>query len=168
MIELTFCVRKRQSSYSHSVLSTFSGGSASFSAISLSTAIVPFAPIGWVRKLWSALRCSVSWKAESIWLLSALHVELICTLRTSDRSTSGGPSAISSAFVPGRILRAALWSRLLKSFCCSGLADIGDSWSSGIGGGLGRRGEAGDAIVKIYGRIGGRGSALVCARAVVL
>ena len=66
MIELTFCIRKRQSSYSHSVLSTFSGGSASLKAISLSTAIVPFEPIGWVRKLWSALRCSVSWKAESI------------------------------------------------------------------------------------------------------
>jgi hypothetical protein len=53
---------------------------------------------------------------------------------------------MSSAFVPGRILRAALWSRLLKSFCCSALADTGDSWSSGIGGGLGKRGEAGDAI----------------------
>jgi hypothetical protein len=55
---------------------------------------------------------------------------------------------MSSAFVPGRILRAALWSRLLNnSFCCSGLADIGDSWSSGIGGGLGSRGEAGEAMV---------------------
>jgi hypothetical protein len=53
---------------------------------------------------------------------------------------------MSSAFVPGRILRAALWSRLLKNFCCSGLAGTGDNWSSGMGGGLGRRGEAGDAI----------------------
>jgi hypothetical protein len=66
MIELTFCIKKRQSSYSHSVLSTFSGGSASLSAMSLSTAMVPFEPIGCVRKLWSAFRCSVSWKAESI------------------------------------------------------------------------------------------------------
>lgn len=59
---------------------------------------------------------------------------------------------MSSAFVPGRIRRAALWSRLLKSFCCSGLADIGESWSSGIGGGLGRRGEAGDAMFEKFGR----------------
>jgi hypothetical protein len=35
---------------------------------------------------------------------------------------------------------------LLKNFCCSGEAGTGDSWSSAIGGGLGRRGEAGDAI----------------------
>ena len=69
-----------------------------------------------------------------------------CSGRTSYKSTSGGPSAMSSALVPGRILRAALWSRVLNSFCCSGLAAIGDNWSSGIGGGLGRRGEAGDAI----------------------
>jgi hypothetical protein len=54
---------------------------------------------------------------------------------------------MSSALVPGRIRRAALWSRLLNSFCCSGLADIGDDWSSGIGGGLGRRGEAGDVML---------------------
>jgi hypothetical protein len=60
---------------------------------------------------------------------------------------------MSSAFVPGRILLAALWSRLLKSsFCCSGLADMGDSWSSGIGGGLGSRGEAGDAMIYGTGR----------------
>lgn len=65
---------------------------------------------------------------------------------TSERSTSGGPSAISSALVPGRILRSAAWSRLLKSFCCSGEAGTGDSWSSGMGGGLGRRGDAGDVI----------------------
>jgi hypothetical protein len=141
-------MRKRHSSYSQSVLSTFSGGCASFSAISLSTAMVPFEPIGCVRKLCSAFRCSVSWKAESIYRhcqypRSGLSLES----RTSERSTRGGPSAMSSAFVPGRIRRAALWSRLLKSFCCcSGVADIGDSWSSGIGGGLGRRGEAGDAM----------------------
>jgi hypothetical protein len=65
---------------------------------------------------------------------------------TSDRSTRGGPSAISSAFVPGRILLSATWSRLLNSCCCSAEADIGDSWSSGIGGGLGRRGEAGEVM----------------------
>lgn len=66
MIELTFWVRNRHSSYSHSVLSTFSGGCASFRAMSLSTGIFPFEPIGCVRKLCNALRCSVSWKAESI------------------------------------------------------------------------------------------------------
>lgn len=55
---------------------------------------------------------------------------------------------MSSALVPGRILRAALLSRLLNSFCCSGLAATGDSWSSGIGGGLGRRGDAGDAMLR--------------------
>ena len=53
---------------------------------------------------------------------------------------------MSSALVPGRILRSAAWSRLLNSFCCSGDADTGESWSSGMGGGLGRRGEAGDVI----------------------
>ena len=53
---------------------------------------------------------------------------------------------MSSAFVPGRILRAAAWSRLLKNFCCSGDAGTGDSWSSAMGGGLGSRGDAGEAI----------------------
>jgi hypothetical protein len=156
MIELTFWMRKRQSSYSHSVLSTFSGGSASFNAISLSTAMVPLAPIGCVRKLCRALRCSVSWKAESICALYQYSSLLLGNaLRTSARSSSGGPSAISSAFVPGRILRAALWSRSLKNFCCSGLAGTGESWSSGIGGGLGRRGEAGDAIFGVLGKVRG-------------
>lgn len=56
---------------------------------------------------------------------------------------------MSAALVPGRILRSAAWSRLLKSFCCSGDAEMGDSWSSGMGGGLGRRGEAGDVIVVV-------------------
>jgi len=82
-------------------------------------------------------------------LLSAVHA-CVCgpaqRKPTSDRSTSGGPSAMSSALVPGRILRSAAWSRLLKSFCCSGDEGTGDSWSSGMGGGLGRRGDAGDAI----------------------
>ena len=80
-------------------------------------------------------------------ILSITH-RLWCSLpqRTSDKSTSGGPSAMSSALVPGRILRSAAWSRLLNSFCCSGDADTGESWSSGMGGGLGRRGEAGDVI----------------------
>lgn len=72
---------------------------------------------------------------------------MLLLARTSDSSTSGGPSAISSAFVPGRILRAAAWSRLLKNFCCSGDAGTGDSWSSAMGGGLGKRGDAGDAMV---------------------
>lgn len=129
-MEFAFWVRKRHSSYSQSVLSTFSGDCDSLYARSLSTGTVVLDPAGCVRELWRALRCSVSWKAESI----------------SERSTSGGPSAISSALVPGRILRSAAWSRLLKSFCCSGEAGTGDSWSSGMGGGLGRRGDAGDVI----------------------
>lgn len=66
--------------------------------------------------------------------------------RTSASSNSGGPSAMSSALVPGRIRRAAAWSRLLKNFCCSGEAGTGESWSSAIGGGLGRRGDAGEVI----------------------
>lgn len=74
-----------------------------------------------------------------------------CSNRTSERSTSGGPSAISSAFVPGCILRDAPWSNVLKSFCCSSVGAIGDlgpSWSSAIGGGLGSRGELeGDAAI---------------------
>ncbi len=70
--------------------------------------------------------------------------------RTSDKSTSGGPSAMSCALVPGRIRLSAAWSRLLNSFCCSGDADTGESWSSGMGGGLGRRGEAGDVIFGDY------------------
>lgn len=82
----------------------------------------------------------------------------VATVRTSDRSTSGGPSAMSVAFVPGRILRSAAWSRLLKSFCCSGEAEMGDSWSSGMGGGLGRRGEAGDVILRqVWASLGNRG-----------
>src|SRR5690242_1395257 len=61
---------------------------------------------------------------------------------------------MSSALVPGRIRRAAAWSRLLKNFCCSGEAGTGDSWSSAIGGGLGRRGDAGEAIaVAAMGRL---------------
>jgi hypothetical protein len=89
----------------------------------------------------------VSWNAESICAFCQPG-PLSCSMRkrTSDKSTSGGPSAMSSALVPGRILRSAAWSRLLNSFCCSGDADTGESWSSGIGGGLGRRGEAGDVI----------------------
>lgn len=93
-------------------------------------------------EVFGELECRVNLR-----ILSARRY-LYCSMprRTSDNSTSGGPSAISSALVPGRILRSAAWSRLLKSFCCSGDADTGESWSSGMGGGLGRRGEAGDVI----------------------
>lgn len=56
---------------------------------------------------------------------------------------------MSAALVPGRILLSAAWSRLLKSFCWSAEVEMGDSWSSGMGGGLGRRGEAGDVMVKM-------------------
>lgn len=65
---------------------------------------------------------------------------------------------MSSALVPGLIRRAAPWSRWLSCFNCSsvvGIGDMGPSWSSAIGGGLGRRGElAGDtaeAIVNVWG-----------------
>jgi hypothetical protein len=57
---------------------------------------------------------------------------------------------MSTAFVPGRILRDAF----LSLFCCivaesiesaafkpTAMGDLGPSWSSAIGGGLGRRGE---------------------------
>jgi hypothetical protein len=149
MIELTFCMRKRQSSYSHRVLSTLAGDCAIVCAMLLSTGTVPLEPAGCVSEWWRALRCSVSWNAESICPSCQPGCLVECTMlaHTSDKSTSGGPSAMSSALVPGRIRRSAAWSRLLNSFCCSGDADTGDSWSSGMGGGLGRRGEAGDVIV---------------------
>jgi hypothetical protein len=67
-------------------------------------------------------------------------------MHTSVNSTSGGPSAISSAFVPFRILREAPWSTLLalSSFPWSSeraLGDLGCMKSSESGGGLGSRGE---------------------------
>jgi hypothetical protein len=58
---------------------------------------------------------------------------------------------MSEVFVPGRILLEALISSLsdcpnnLCSFKRLAVGDFGPSWSSAIGGGLGRRGElAGD------------------------
>lgn len=66
---------------------------------------------------------------------------------TSCSSTSGGPSSISSDFVPGRILRDALWSVLLLvpillySSIMAAPGDTGPVWSSAMGGGLGSRGE---------------------------
>jgi hypothetical protein len=48
---------------------------------------------------------------------------------------------MSSAFVPGRMRLEAPLSRELKSFCCSSVAGSGETWSSAMGGGLGRRGE---------------------------
>ena len=57
-------------------------------------------------------------------------------------SVSGGPSAISSAFVPGRILRDASAGPLGN---LGGYNDrpgeVGPLWSSAIGGGEGRRGD---------------------------
>lgn len=67
---------------------------------------------------------------------------------TSCSSTKGGPSAISSALVPGRILRAAPVSILLipgNLAPCSSKSDtpgeVGPIWSSAIGGGDGSRGD---------------------------
>lgn len=72
---------------------------------------------------------------------------------TSDRSTKGGPSAISAALVPGRIRLEAPLSSVLNSFCCSSVPGdglLGPSWISAMGGGLGRRGELkGEAVVAI-------------------
>lgn len=81
---------------------------------------------GCVNEQCSALRYSVSWKAESI----------------SMSSVSGGPSVMSSAFVPGRILRDASAAPLgnLGGYNDSP-GDVGPLWSSAIGGGEGRRGE---------------------------
>ena len=57
-------------------------------------------------------------------------------------SVTGGPSAISSAFVPGRILRdasAAPHGNLGEYSDRPG--DVGPLWSSAIGGGEGSLGE---------------------------
>jgi hypothetical protein len=62
---------------------------------------------------------------------------------------------MSAALVPGRILLSAAWSRLLNSVCWSDEVELGDSWSSGMGGGLGRRGEAGDVMVAVLRAIEG-------------
>jgi hypothetical protein len=71
------------------------------------------------------------------------------------RGTSGGPFAISAAFVPGRILRRAASSGLLRGSTCVSIALpplkglCGPNCSSGIGGGEGRRGELeGDTPVR--------------------
>jgi len=68
---------------------------------------------------------------------------------TSANGTNGGPDAISAAFVPGRIRRIAPLSNFVVSLfsgtaaLCSGLklGDLGPIWTSGKGGGLGRRGD---------------------------
>lgn len=79
---------------------------------------------------------------------------------TSPKSTRGGPSAISSALVPGRILLEALVSRAFPGILsCSlkrampGLA--GPIWSSAIGGGEGRRGDDRGDWAAILGRSAG-------------
>lgn len=68
----------------------------------------------------------------------------------STNSTKGGPVAISDAFVPGCILRAAFASSIPCSIAVSWLAevspiegDLGPIWISVGGGGLGSRGELG-------------------------
>jgi hypothetical protein len=72
---------------------------------------------------------------------------------TSPRGVAGGPAAISFAFVPGRIrlfesaspfsLLARPWTAATES---ANKGDFGPIWTSGNGGGLGRRGElVGDA-----------------------
>lgn len=68
-------------------------------------------------------------------------------MHTSCISTTGGPSAISSAFVPGRIrleaplLRLSLLKNLSFSSYSETPGDVGPIWSSAMGGGEGSRGE---------------------------
>jgi hypothetical protein len=89
-------------------------------------------------------------------------------IQTFFNGTSSGPSGILAAFVPGRILRDAPSSKFgAPSMPCwlgaPAVGDLGPSWSSAIGGGLGSRGDlAGDAIVLIGGGV--RGSSGVCGR----
>ena len=72
-------------------------------------------------------------------------------LLTSDNGTRGGPTAISAALVPGRIRLTACWSYF--AVCSASVevspgvaipGDLGPIWTSGNGGGLGRRCELGD------------------------
>ena len=68
---------------------------------------------------------------------------------TSVKGTRGGPEAISVALVPGRVRRDAPLSSngsspMSFTFPSADLSTPGDggaSWTSGYGGGLGRRGE---------------------------
>lgn len=106
-IRFAFWVRNRHSSYSQIPRSTPGGGWAKDWAPALSNAMLDDC----VCELCNALRCSVNWKAESICPHSC---QLLFTLsegcdskRTCDSSTSGGPSCMSSAFVPGLILLEA-------------------------------------------------------------
>lgn len=72
-----------------------------------------------------------------------------CDMRhTSFRATRGGPAAISSAFVPGCMRRFAFASLIVCSICCAWrlavalkAGDLGPSWISAAGGGLGSRGD---------------------------
>jgi hypothetical protein len=68
-------------------------------------------------------------------------------------SVTGGPSAMSSAFVPGRILRDASAAPPGNLFEYSDRpGDVGPLWSSAIGGGEGSRGdEEGEMGVVIVG-----------------
>lgn len=148
-ITFAFCVRKRHSSYSQIPRSTPGGGWASDCAVALSMATRH----DWVNSLCSAFRCSVNWKAESIWTRSGQLLLTQGQLRkhTCCSSTSGGPSCISSAFVPGLILLEASTSAFCEApSILSSLSRpaLGEIWSSAIGGGLGSRGELdGDAMM---------------------
>ena len=110
------------------------------------------------------MRCSVRGKAESICIENRSGQRFIactghCIGCTSCSSTNGGPSAMSSAFVPGRIRREAPVSTALPGnlACSSNTAtpgDAGPSWSSAMGGGDGRRGdEAGECAAIVEGRV---------------
>ena len=98
-----------------------------------------------------ALRCSVSWKAESM----------------SESSIKGGPSAMSSAFVPGRIrldapeLTLLTPGNLLPSSNSERPGDVGPSWSSAMGGGEGRRGEEDGETAAMSGGLWSKGAVVV-------
>ena len=80
-------------------------------------------------------------------VLSEVTVFRIMESPTSVKGTRGGPFAMSAAFMPGLILlKAPASNGFGASWPCSlgiGTGDFGPmlSWSSAMGGGLGRRGE---------------------------
>ena len=106
----------------------------------------------------------LEWRIELRWDISersegsrppSLRPQL--ALLTLSRGTTGGPVAISAALVPGWTRRFELASRSVCSICvgCRLAAappegDLGPSWISAGGGGLGSRGELGaSAMLKI-------------------
>lgn len=152
---LSFIVRNRHNSYSHRARSTPSGGSASRAATSRWIGVTVSEPSGRVKWLWSALRCSCSWKGES----SCSRVRLNSLSYSLNRSIgltcasgiNGGPAAISNALLPDLTRRVTPESSPCSSFdarlnCPALSSEPGPNWTSVSGGGLGSRGEVAAAI----------------------